>query len=135
MSLLRIVATAAFLVASGSAVATKVCTGEPDHASERECLERQVAQSNARVTAAQAEMIKRIQAWDEDQSDKAETLRLFRTSIDRYSQYRAARCDFERSTAAGGNGAGDMGLECQIELDDDYIRSIGEQWTWFKARS
>jgi hypothetical protein len=28
-----------------------------------------------------------------------------------------------------------MGLECQIELDDDYIRSIGEQWTWFKARS
>jgi hypothetical protein len=87
------------------------------------------------VTAAQAEMIKRIQAWDEDQGYKAETLRFFRISIDQYFQYRTARCDFERSAAAGGNGAGDMALECQIDLDDNYIRSISEQGKWFKAKS
>jgi hypothetical protein len=135
VNLLRVVAVAFFLVASGSAVATNVCTGSVDHASERACLERQAAQSKARVTAAQAEMIKRIQAWDEDQGYKAETLRLFRISIDQYFQYRTARCDFERSAAAGGNGAEDMTLECQIDLDDSYMHSISEKEKWFKAQS
>lgn len=132
---LRIATAVALLIVGGSAAATNVCTVEPDHASERACLERQAVQSNARVTAAQAEMIKRIQAWDEDQSYKAETLRLFRTSIGQYFEYRTARCDFETSIAAGGNGAGDMALECQLELDDNYIRSISAHAAWFKSRS
>jgi hypothetical protein len=107
------------------------CEATPDHASERACLIRTARDADARVEAAQQLLRKRIGRWSEDPPERARTLALFNEAANGFARFRQAQCDYEASVAAGGNGAGDMRLRCQVALDEVYLESIRSQAAWF----
>jgi hypothetical protein len=50
----------------------------------------------------------RIDDSDGESEYKQTSLSLLQTSASAYRRYRSSQCDFEASTAAGGNGAEDL---------------------------
>ena len=132
---IRVIILGALFSFTGFALAAPDCGGRASsHASERACWIKAVEKSNALVHSAQESLRKRIKSWDEDAEYIERTLVLFDESTKRFSRYRQSQCEFEASSAAGGNGAGDMRLSCQIALDESYLRSLNEQSTWFSGR-
>ncbi len=107
------------------------CNSERVHAAQRACLSREALRYNDAVLAAQAVVRKRITAWDEDAGYKARSLKLFSATTRQYQRYRSSQCEFDASAAAGGNGAGDMRLTCQIELDGAYLTDLQNQTSQF----
>ena len=63
----------------------------------------------------------RISSSNEDQLAKKRALAALDSAAVRFRQFKAAQCEFEASTAAGGNGAGDLRALCDIALDKVYI--------------
>lgn len=132
---LRVVALGALFSLAGLSSAAPDCgTRASSHASERACWIKAAEKSNLLVRSAQESLRKRIKSWDEDAESIERTLVLFDESTKRFSRYRQSQCEFEASAAAGGNGAGDMRLSCQIALDETYLRSLREQSTRFSGR-
>ena len=97
------------------------------HAEYRECLEREANQTNQEILATEQAIVARIRAADEEDGYKNQSIELLRTSGEAFRKYRTAQCEYEASTAAGGNGAGDLRLSCQIELDRAYIERLKER--------
>jgi hypothetical protein len=62
------------------------------------------------------------------------SLKLFNLSTTAYARYRKFQCEHEASSAAGGNGAGDMRLSCQVLLDAAYLKSNQEKIDGFTGR-
>ena len=132
---IRAAALGALFSLAGLASAAPDCGGRScDHASERACWIKAAEKSKALVHSAQESLRKRIKGWDEDAEYIERTLVLFNESTKRFSRYRQSQCEFEASAASGGNGAGDMRLSCQIDLDETYLRSLRIQSTWFPGR-
>ena len=132
---IRLVALVALFSLTGLASASPYCGGRSStHASERACWIKAEKKSKALVHSAQESLRKRIKSWDEDAESIERTLVLFDESTKKFSRYRHSQCEFEASTAAGGNGAGDMRLSCQIALDETYLRSLYKQSTPFSDR-
>ncbi|MFI4940273.1 MAG: lysozyme inhibitor LprI family protein [Burkholderiales bacterium] len=101
-------------------------TGNVAHAEYRACLEAASKGSFAKIEAAEAWLRKRIADSDDKSEFKKSSLTLLQESASAYRQYRSSQCNFEASTAAGGNGAGDLRLICQGELDKNYlVRLVG----------
>lgn len=96
-------------------------TGEISHAEYRMCLDQASKRSIAEIGAAEAQLRQRIADSDDESEYKQTSLSLLQTSASEFRRYRSSQCDFEASTAAGGNGAGDIRLECQVELDRLYL--------------
>lgn len=129
---IRLVIFAALFSLSGYTLAVPNCGGKASsHADERACWIKAAEKSNARVHSAEESLRKRIKSWDEDANCVETTLALFDESTRRFSRHRQSQCEFEASIAAGGNGAGDMRLSCQIGLDETYLRWLHEQFTRF----
>jgi len=128
---MKLIAVLAATLAPGLASAS--CEVPADHVEQRQCSERQVAQLSRQVQEAQQLIRARISAWDEEPEHKVRSLALFNQSVRQFRTYQADQCEFEASVAAGGNGAGDMRLECQIGLYSHYLKSLQEQATWFEA--
>jgi hypothetical protein len=120
-----------FLTTPGLAFAA--CSDFPSHAEQRHCLELEAAKLSHQIEMTQAVLRDRISAWDEDAGYKSRALALFVSAASRFQAFTAAQCTFEASAAAGGNGAGDMQLECQISLGRAYLKSLQEQATWFPS--
>ena len=132
---LRAVALVVLFSLAGLASAAPDCGGRSSsHAGERACWIKAAEKSDLLVRSAQESLRKRIKSWDENAEYIERTLVLFDESTKRFSRYRQSQCEFEASAAAGGNGAGDMRLSCQIALDETYLRSLHEQSMWFSAR-
>lgn len=132
---IRVIALGALFSLAGLASAAPDCGGRSStHASERACWIKAAQKSKARVDSAQEALRKRIKGWDEDAEFIERSLVLFNESTKRFSRYRQSQCDFEASVSAGGNGADDMRLSCQIALDEAYLRSLHEQSTSFPGR-
>ena len=106
--------------------ANEICAAN-SHGEQRQCLERIAAESRVKLEHARALLIKRIQTWDEEASYRQRTLTLLNQSYDRFKNYRNFQCEYEASTAAGGNGAGDMRLQCQIDLNAHYVTWLNTQ--------
>lgn len=121
----------ATMLAPGFAFAS--CEVPTDHVEQRQCLERKVAQLAQEVQSAQELVRARIDAWDEEPYYKSKSLALFNEAASQFQAYQASQCEFEASVAAGGNGAGDMKLDCQINLYDTYFKYLQEQVTRFEA--
>lgn len=133
--LLRAISVICLFSFAGFASATPNCGGiSSSHADERACWQKAAEESSALVRAAQDDLRKRIESWDEDADYRERTLVLFNESTQQFDRYRKAQCEFEASSAAGGNGAGDMRLSCQISLDEVYLRSVRVQSAWFQKR-
>ena len=89
-----------------------------------------------KITDMEATFRKAILAWDHSTwSGEAVwrhySLAAFNKATKQFRSYRKAQCDFEATAAAGGNGAGDMQLECQVELDKPYLELLHKEITLF----
>jgi predicted outer membrane protein len=87
-------------------------------------LLREDAQADAQVDALVASSRQRISSSDEDASMKQRALEALQASADSFRRYRSKQCEFEASTAAGGNSAGDLRALCGIALDNAYIEHM-----------
>lgn len=112
--------------------ANEDCSAAIDHSAQRDCLIRAEQASRAALAREVKSIEARIAMWNEDSDEKARSLADFRLANRRYQAFRSAQCEFEASVAAGGNGAGEMRLECQISLDDGRIKLLKEQALRFR---
>lgn len=105
------------------------CSKAGDHASERSCLILEAKNSQIELDVTEKKFLQKLENWDEESGYKKRTKGLFLTASKQHIQLRKAQCELLASLAAGGNGAGDMRLECIIELNTrrtDEIRSLSD---------
>lgn len=114
-----------------SAFATEECAKAYSHVEQRHCLEVLAQKAETEVKNSQAQVLKRIENWDEDKNYKQESRKLLRESLARFKAFKRSQCELEASSAAGGNGAGDMRLDCQIRLDREYAAELQRRWGMF----
>lgn len=89
------------------------CAETPSHSEQRACFVALAAKTASDVALVQSTMSKRITQLDDEAEVKNSILRHFHAAIEQYNNYRTAQCEFEASTAIGGNGAGDLRLLCE----------------------
>lgn len=123
----------ACLTAAGMAHANSDCSTAQSHADQRKCLEGAASESRARLAQARVLITNRIQAWDEEPVYRQRALTLLKESFLRFERFRDAECEYEAAAAAGGNGAGDMRLQCQIGLNREYTESLHRQLNRYAA--
>lgn len=132
---IRVVVLGGLFSLGGCVSAAPNCGGRSSsHADERACWIKAAEKSNALVHTAQESLRQRIKNWDEEADYIKRTLSLFDESTKQFNRYRQSQCEFEASTAAGGNSADDMRLNCQIALDETCLRSLQGQSTKFSGR-
>lgn len=107
------------------------CAEVDDHASQRQCLERMAANTDAQLQALEKRVAARISLWDQEPVYIHGQQARFTAEKRAYRAYRDAACEFDADAAAGGNGAGDMRLECRIELDRARMARLKERLGWF----
>ena len=73
-----------------------------------------------------------IKKWDQDQNYKDQSLSIFENSLKTFHSYLKSMCSFEASSAAGGNGAGDLYLFCEENLLREHIKRLAEQEKLFQ---
>lgn len=116
---------------AASTSATEECANTASHAEQRACLEALAKQTAAEVAAAQDAVRERIANWDEEEQYKSKSRKLLADSNKHFAALRASQCDLEASSAAGGNGAGDLRLDCQIRLNRNYVAELKRRWGMF----
>jgi uncharacterized protein YecT (DUF1311 family) len=94
------------------------------HAGYRECLENKALEREKLIAAAEQSVRDAITHWDEEPNDRKRTADLFAKSRRAYYDHRTATCEVMASTAAGGNGASDLRLECQERLDTEWYAHL-----------
>jgi uncharacterized protein YecT (DUF1311 family) len=118
---------------AASAYANSDCSTAESHADQRECLGRAASASRAELETVRASLVKRIKSWDEEPVYKQRALALLKQSFVRFERFRNSECEYEAAAAAGGNGAGDMRLQCQVDLNRHYAESLRKQLNWYFA--
>lgn len=109
----------------GDARAAGECVGQAmGHADQRECWSQLASSTAGQVAAAQKNVTARIERLDEEQPIKDRVLQKFAEAEREFEEYRMAQCEFEASTAAGGNGAGDLRLQCEVRLNRAYAARL-----------
>lgn len=124
------------LFVTGTALAGRPCANTPDHATYRACMIKAAKKHDRRVTKVVATFRKAIVAWDkaswpEEAVWRQYSLAALKKATKNFRNYRDAQCDFEATSAAGGNGAGDMRLECDVKLDKGYLKLLHQELAWF----
>ena len=82
------------------------------------------AATAAEVVLVQSDVSKRIAHMDDEAEVKNNILRHFRSATEQFHRYRTTQCEFEASSAAGGNGSGDLRLLCEVRLNREYIARL-----------
>jgi len=109
------------------------CTETQSHVHGRICLEALATKTNLEMERLESQLRSRIKLWDQDQASYVQrSLLLFEQERQSYRRYREARCEFDASAAAGGNGAGEMRLGCMADLDGQRIESLNIRLEWFE---
>lgn len=106
------------------AYATTDCVTAKDHVGFRECLEKKASQSRVELEQARKLLAKRIGSWDEELVYRQRARAHLQQSFGLFQRFRESHCEFEASLAAGGNGAGDMRLHCEADLNNQYAKSL-----------
>lgn len=114
---------------AGPAYATTGCGREKDHVSYRECLEKKASHSRVELEHALALLAKRIDTWDEELEYRQRARAHLKQSFGLFQRFRESQCGFEASLAAGGNGAGDMRLHCEANLNNQFAKSLRSRMT------
>ncbi|MES2014053.1 MAG: lysozyme inhibitor LprI family protein [Pseudomonadota bacterium] len=100
------------------------CANAPSHSEQRACLEQLAATTAAEVALVQCNATNRITHLDEETTVKDNILKHFRAATKQFRRYRRTQCEFEATAAAGGNGAGDLRLQCEVRLNREYIARL-----------
>lgn len=125
----KYVFTAALVVyahTASAASSTADCSALSSHAESRSCLEKHANRSLIELKKAVEDLAAAIQRWDQESEWKQKSAAAMYVSSRSFQRYRKSQCDFEASLAAGGNGAGDMRLECTIELNRERTARLRE---------
>jgi uncharacterized protein YecT (DUF1311 family) len=94
------------------------------HAGQRQCLERLAETSEAELLAVETAISRRIAEWDEEQAFRDASRKGLEEAALEFRRYRTVQCEFEASVSAGGNGRGDMRLECEIRLNQTRVSEL-----------
>lgn len=109
----------------GDAAASTVCADFKSHAERRACFEALAVETDRELDQWEARLHSRIALWDQSQPAYIErSLALLDQDRTAYRRYRTAHCELDASSAAGGNGAGDLRESCKIDLDRQRIESL-----------
>jgi uncharacterized protein YecT (DUF1311 family) len=109
---------------AGPAYAASNCGTEKSHAGYRACLEGKASESRIKLEQALTLLAKRIDNWDEELDYRQRARAHLQQSFELFQRFRESQCEFEASLAAGGNGAGDMRLHCEADLNNQYGKSL-----------
>ncbi len=106
-------------IASGqdAALAEEQCFKLASHAEARACLEARSQQSALAVQQAESSLRAAFLKWDQEPQYRARSIAALNDSSAKFRQYRESQCEFQAAVAAGGNGAGDRRLLCNIGLN------------------
>ncbi len=107
------------------------CAEAADHVTQRECLEQVFKQADADLYQAEKMLRLALTTWKEEKSFKLRTLARFDKAVKSFRLYRHDACEFDASAAAGGNGAGDLRLDCAIRLTNERLEILKDQNNWF----
>jgi uncharacterized protein YecT (DUF1311 family) len=130
----RLVFTLACFMFARCVHASNDCSTTENHADQRKFLERAASATRSKLEKVQALLIERIQAWDEAPNYRQREVKLLKQSFTRFVEFRDTECEYEAAAAAGGNGAGDMRLQCQIDLNRQHAESLRKQLVWCPSR-
>lgn len=103
------------------------CASAVDHVSMRKCLEDAATRVNNELTKTENRLIASLESWDQDQNWKDKAIVGFKDASAAFRSFQKKQCDFEASTAAGGNAAGDLRLECIYRMAKDRVKLLVEQ--------
>jgi len=123
----------AFWCVNSSAGPIEDCHTSIDHVGLRKCEESAVSLIEARVRSAEQSIFSKIDQWDQEKEFKATARLRFTDSIKTFRNYLNAACEVEAATAAGGNGASNMRLECLYQLNLDRLNFLSHQLEHFDA--
>jgi uncharacterized protein YecT (DUF1311 family) len=110
--------------AQRNAPAEEQCFELGSHAESRACLEVLARQSADEVKLAEIALRAALQRWDQEPEHRSRSLAALRASSLSFARHRQAQCEFLSSLAAGGNGADDRRLLCQIELGQRRVSEL-----------
>ena len=102
------------------------CMAMAGHADQRECLEARAKIRDEQIATYEHHIQVAIQHWDEDYDYRAKTRLFFDSARQAWSSSRSATCELVASTAAGGNGAGDLRLQCQEKWDLIWLAQLAD---------
>ena len=108
------------------------CATSVDHTTMRKCLEDAAKFANSDLTKAETKLTNSLQRWDEDHYWRHTALESFKSTAAAFQEYQKMQCDFEAATAAGGNSAGDLRLECIYRLAQERLKLLVELKKHFK---
>jgi uncharacterized protein YecT (DUF1311 family) len=100
------------------------CSENLSHVEQRECLEQRARVREERIALAEKRVREAIMRWDQEQTYRDRSIALLNMSRKAYLKQRAAACEVEASTAAGGNGASDLRLQCQERWDIKWLEQL-----------
>lgn len=100
------------------------CSNLRSHAESRSCLEQTAKLSSQDLKKEEADLAAVIERWDEEKSWRQAITKALQQSSREFEIYRRYQCDFIATVAAGGNGAGDMRLECIIGLNQQRLKEL-----------
>jgi len=106
---------------------TDKCASSVDHVAMRKCLDDAATLANNELLKAEGKMMVALQGWDEDQHWRDKAIEDFKRASHAFREYQKQQCDFEASTAAGGNAAGDLRLECILRLSKERTTLLLKQ--------
>lgn len=100
------------------------CSAEVGHADQRACLEHKAHARQERIALAERRVRETIAHWDQEQIYRDRSVSLLNASRRAYLAQRKATCEVEASSAAGGNAAGDLRLQCQERWDIKWLEQL-----------
>lgn len=110
----------ALVVGSGVVLANS-CPGAGDQVSVRSCNEFQATQAAEAVGKAEDQLQSVIKSWKDGKDVQENMLSRLAEISQSYAHYRKASCAFVADEALAGNGAKDMQLVCERDLDQSYV--------------
>jgi uncharacterized protein YecT (DUF1311 family) len=116
---------------AGAAYANSDCHTAESHVGQRICLEGIASASQDELKKTHDSLVKRIREWDDEPDCAQKSLQLLEQSFVAFERFRDAECEYEAAAAAGGNGAGDMRLQCSISLNRKYNEILRTQMNWY----
>jgi hypothetical protein len=120
------------LVAQAAGPAAEQCFNLSSHAEARACLESLEVESAALLGRTEQAFRMALYSWDQETPFKTRARATLATSVEMFSQYRAAQCALQASLAAGGNAASDRLLLCAIQLNGQRVAQLQNEMAALK---
>jgi uncharacterized protein YecT (DUF1311 family) len=118
--------------ASSASVETTIneCWKGNDHRGMSECVAGRAASARANLQAVERAMRLTISKSQEDTSYLAPVRQRFESSITSYRKYRDEQCSLREALATTGNGAAEIKLACEAELDSGRTEQLKSGMWW-----